>query len=515
MAKLNKKKKLIIIISSVLVVAVAGTAIGVVAAEKNKGTEVQFQTITKQDVQSSINATADVEAGATREYKVGTIAKVNEVFVNVGDRVTEGQLLATFDTKELDTQINAMRQQYYNSSASYQSALAAANDAKTKIAAVDAQIAELESKLAQVKNEVSSALESATLPANGGNGETRLPQEFYDRIEKALQDLMANSGGTVPTMEQIQQAVQAAMNQAIADGVINGNEQIPNIDQIIQNMQDSAANSAMGGIGDEMQLASLKIQRQIQEITANASLTDTMKSLMNTTKKTIDTLVEQRDVLAAGWRADFNGVITQVNVAPGGDTSLLKAGIVLQGTDQMTAVITLGKYDLQKVTVGMSCKITVVNGSYDGEVAFIAPTAESGGGSSEILDSMSSAFGISGLGSLTGSSGGVRCEITIFNPDEKVVIGLDANVEITLDEKEDVVALPVECLKMDKEGKYVYLYDAQSKTVKKQPITVGVNSDLYYEVTEGLKAGDQVAASELSMLEDGQRVKVSTKTTKK
>lgn len=499
MVKLTKKKRLIVIISSVLLLAIAGTSTGVAVAKKNEGTEVQFQTIGTEDIQSSINATADVEAGATKEYKVSTMATVNDVNVRVGDKVTQGQLLATFDTSAMDQQISELQKQYSSTNASYKASLAAANEAKSKLDILNAQIAALETKIAAAA--VTNPSDAKLPDLSSG-----IPQELYDRIQKAIVDLAAQ-GNMTP--ESIQKAIEDVVSQAVADGLIENN-QVPDLDQITGEM-----NGAISGVSDEMQLAALKMQRQVLEITANLSMTDTTKTLMNSTSEAIKLLKEQRDVLAAGWTADFDGVITQVNIEPGGETSLLKAGIVLQGTEVMTAVITLGKYDIQKVTVGMPCKISVVNGTYDGEVSFIAPTADNSSTSSEILDSMSSSFGISGLGSLTGSSGGVRCEITIFHPDEKVIIGLDANVEITLDQKEDAVALPVECLKMDKEGKYVFLYNEKDKTVVKQPVTVGVNSDLYYEVTQGLKKGDMIAASELSALEDGQRVKVSTKTTTK
>lgn len=504
MAKLSKKKKMIVIISSVLIVAIAGTITGVAAAKQNQGTEVQFQTITAQNIASSINATADVEAGATREYKVGSIAKVKEVFVKVGDRVTEGQILATFDTSSLDQQISQMQKQYSSTAASYQASLAAAKDAKAKIAAVDAEIAELEARIASNATSTTQAADipTITLP------DIQIPESVYDKIEQAIKD-MIESGKKVDS-EVIKKAIEDAINEAIKQGIIQGADGV-NMDDLL----DSMNKGVVGEMNDQMRLANLKIQRQIQEVTANASLADTTKSLMSTTSQAIEALKEQRDELAEGWRADFNGLITQVNIQAGSDATLLKAGIVLQGTDVMTAVLTLGKYDLQKVTVGMPCKITVVNGTYDGEVSFIAPTAENSGSSSEILDQMSSSFGISGLGSLTGSTGGVRCEITIFGPDEKVVIGLDANVEIQLEEKTDAVALPVECLKIDKEGKYVFVYNEEEKTVEKRTVTLGINSDLYYEVTEGLKKGDKVASSELSSLEDGQKVKVSTKTTKK
>ena len=99
--KKSNKKKIIAAISIVLVIAIIGTVIGV-SAKSNKKETVSLTTIGTGEISESVSATGTVSAGTTKEYKVGAVATVKEVFVKVGDKVTAGDKLATFDTSALD-----------------------------------------------------------------------------------------------------------------------------------------------------------------------------------------------------------------------------------------------------------------------------------------------------------------------------------------------------------------------------------------------------------------------------
>ena len=98
MATVKKSKKRIIVpIAIVLVIAIIVTSI-VIVRKVNGGEQVTLHTISTGDIYETVSATGDVTAGASRTYKVGTVATVKEVFVQKGDKVKEGDKLATFDT---------------------------------------------------------------------------------------------------------------------------------------------------------------------------------------------------------------------------------------------------------------------------------------------------------------------------------------------------------------------------------------------------------------------------------
>lgn len=511
MAKVTKKKKIIAAVAVVVSLAIIATVVGV-AAGKKKGTEITLDTIGTSDIQSVISATADVQPGSKKEYKVATAATVLNVYVKVGDHVQAGQQLATFDTSELDTQIAGLRKEYAESKESYNASVKASKDAAEALKKVKAEIASLQQ---EIENSGTPDVPQVEIPGANANSEGAKKVEalYTDACLEAFKKF-----GSAATDVQINEIFAEKVAKGLEDGSItvqdlrdytNGQVDIetPNIsqDQITQMVNQ------ISSVSKSFALSALKLQQQALSVSSSSTVTDVSKQLMNTMKSTLDTLVAQRDKVAEGWKADFNGVISAVNIEPGQTISLLTTGIVLDGTDNMTAVITLGKYDIQKVSVGMPCKISVVNGEYDGQVSFIAPTAADNSSSSKILDSVSSSMGISGLGSLTQGTTGLRCEITINNPDEKVVIGLDANVEIIVGEEKDVISIPIESIKLDKTGKYCFVYNEEEKCVEKRELKVGATSDTMYEVIDGLKVGDKVVATPSSEMKDGDAVYVAAK----
>jgi HlyD family secretion protein len=103
--------------------------------------------------------------------------------------------------------------------------------------------------------------------------------------------------------------------------------------------------------------------------------------------------------------------------------------------------------------------------------------------------------GISGLSSLTDKGAGVECVVTVNSPDENIIAGFEANVEIKTGTYENIPTIPIESIVLEKEGSYVYKYDEEEGTVTKTKIEVGAHSDYAYEVKSGLKLGDKIVST--------------------
>lgn len=269
-------------------------------------------------------------------------------------------------------------------------------------------------------------------------------------------------------------------------------------------------NNVQGSVA-QLQLVSLYAQREILSVSASTSVVDAQKKMMNATREALDILQESESELEAGWVASMDGTITECTLEPGTETTALSAGLKLENTNTLVATISLGEYDVHKVKVGMPAVIKSAYGTYTGEVASIAPTA-TGGSEGSILDSVGSMAGISGLSSLTSSGAGVKCTVTINEPDENIIIGFDADVEIDTGTFENVPVVPTESIVLSKEGSYVYKYNEADNTVTKTQITTGATSDVGYEVKEGLSVGDRIVrAPESNYEEDTFKVKIVEK----
>ncbi len=327
--------------------------------------------------------------------------------------------------------------------------------------------------------------------------------------------------------EVIADAVQEAIIEAVNSGIINednlnvaGQVLASSIAQAVEDINWKAIATTFTNTASvqlttkQIQLAVLQAQSEMYSIAASDTAVSAKKELMETAKSALDAVKQSSEELEAGWTASFDGTVTECDLVPGEQTSLVSKGITLENMNTMVVTISLGEYDNHKVKVGMPCKVTTAYGTYDGEVTSKAPTA-TGGSSTSLLDSVGSMAGISGLSSLTESGAGVECTVEVKKPDENIVIGFDADVEIDTGEYLGVTVVPIKSIVLDKTGTYVYLYNEEEGTVTKTLITTGAVSDSAYEVTNGLKPGDKIVSAPASTYEeDSFKVKVVDKTKK-
>ena len=314
-------------------------------------------------------------------------------------------------------------------------------------------------------------------------------------IQKGLVDetkLIIESGVAV---DMIETAVRAVDWRGIAAGMEN---------------TDTAQQTAA-----ELQLAALYAEREVLSVSADKSIVNSQRAVMNTSKKTLDVLLESQQTLSAGWKAAFDGIVTECNVADGEQTNLATIGLKVENMDAMVVNVSLGEYDVHKVKVGMPVSITTAYGQYTGKVETIAPTA-TGSSNNSIVDSVGTMAGVSGLSSLTDSGAGVKCTISVDEPDSNIIVGFNADVEIITGSFEGVTCVPIESIVREKDGTYVYLYNKEEGTVTKTAITTAATSDTAYQVTGGVKVGDRIVATPANDYEeDTFKVKVVEKSVAK
>ena len=137
---------------------------------------------------------------------------------------------------------------------------------------------------------------------------------------------------------------------------------------------------------------------------------------------------------------------------------------------------------MKEVELGQKAIVEILDKEYDATVTRINSIATAG----------------------TNGSTSILVEVSIDNPDNDIYLGLDAKIKLTTASRADVVMLPVESVSADKEGEFVYL--VVDGIVEKRYITLGISSDEYVEVVEGLEETDQVITMVSSDLEAGMPV---------
>jgi HlyD family secretion protein len=183
--------------------------------------------------------------------------------------------------------------------------------------------------------------------------------------------------------------------------------------------------------------------------------------------------------------AEADGVVTAVNAIEGVTSmTTAQAAVSVQDIDNLKALVSVGKYDANKIKVGQEAIVKSGDKEYKARVSVVDPAAKK-------------------TVSATGSETTLGIEVDILDKPEGLKIDFDADVDILLGQVKDAVKVPAESVKTNKEDKaFVYIVDG-NKAVEKE-VKLGLQSDMESQVIEGVKAGDKV------ILNPGETVKSGT-----
>lgn len=99
----------------------------------------------------------------------------------------------------------------------------------------------------------------------------------------------------------------------------------------------------------------------------------------------------------------------------------------------------------------------------------------------------------------------MHTEVDVENPTHVLIQGLYAEATITLENKPDALAVPLQAVDHDAQGTTVDVVDASGKIVVRR-VNLGIQTATAAEVLSGLQEGDMVVVSDRSGLKAGQPV---------
>jgi RND family efflux transporter MFP subunit len=97
-------------------------------------------------------------------------------------------------------------------------------------------------------------------------------------------------------------------------------------------------------------------------------------------------------------------------------------------------------------------------------------------------------------------------EVTAENSEGKLKPGIVAVVSALVEEKQNVVKVPVNALMSREEGNFIYV--VRSKLAHLEPVMLGVNNGDFVEILEGASVGDTLVVRGQYRLSDGAPVKI-------
>lgn len=491
--KWSTKRKVLV---SILVILCAAIIAGVlyIFFKPDPLPQVSAAKVTRGSITQTLDMSGKVSSSQKGNFIPIDGTKVLTVNVKVGEYVKKGDVLATFDTSSLNSVLADKQQAYLTAVENYKNAKNIAITSSAQLKEINARLAEIDKELEKQEKEQNK--NNGSDKNNQDKTDSEASNKFWELISKAL------------GMEDI-------------------NAALKKLDELLNSGNSNLFGSGVSAL--QMEKMQLELKKVTLEAQSGVITQSTYKTIMEATKKELDSLTASLASLKKGWIAEYDGIVSEVNITPGetcrsaatanidissiidlasGNTNVSDIVNALLGQTQSGITVeyypfvvdfVLGKADIFKVSLDMPCRVTAADDTVvDGVVTYISPVA-----------TQSSGVNISSLiGS--GSANGVDAKVTIEKPTSSVIIGLDVDVSIDVDSKDNVLIVPSEAVKNDSNGTYVYIYNSKTKRIKSSKVELGLSDDTRYEIVSGCEEGDTVITTVPTgtTLADGDKVKI-------
>jgi HlyD family secretion protein len=497
-------KKVLIPIIIVVVVGVLGVGaylrFGASRAQGASTSNLSTATVEAGNIQATVNGAGNVSPKQQADLSFGQSGTVKSIDVQVGDRVKTGQLLASLDTADLELQVRSAQVNLKNA----QDQLAQTQNPSTaeQISSARAQVAAAQ---AAYDNTIAGASPADIAAAKAG---VTSAQAAYDAAVKSAGTSNSQLESAAATLQKAQVALQQA--QAAYDKISWRSDagttsqaatlQSATIDfqqakadyEALSATTSSNASSQVAQARSSLEQAKAnltKLQTQVTQAdvaSAQSTLTQAQNNLATllagpdaNTLDLAQNAVDQAQIAVdqanlalqqAQIVAPFDGIITQVNVQVGQNSSTGGAAIQEADLDHLEVVVDMSEVDVASVKDQQSAQITLdalPNDTFQGIVTQVAPAG--------VI-----------------SQGVVNYPVTVdlTPPLDGVKVGMSANVDVIVAEHDNVLTVPNRAIQTQGRQKFVMvLFEGQQMQV---PVQTGLASDTATEVTAGLKAGDVV-----------------------
>lgn len=457
-AKKKKIRRRILIAAAALVVVYMVVSSALAGSAPMPVTTV---TAAKGEIEETISTSGTVTTGNVKTYFSDVNIKLGDVKVSAGDVVKSGDVLLTYDADDLNLQkqLAELKKQagegsYLNSVQNNNENISDLAEADVNLDVLEQQIADVEANINRLENKIAD--KKSELAHFG----TLLQISLLDWQDKPDSDEYMNLQKMVQTNNYEQnnhedirkwQEELDACNDVLAEYKEYRSE--------MKSQQSSAEAGKMTG-------------GAITELEANNASTG-LEAQHN-----LDAIVSVEN----GIVADFDGVVTKVSVVnqstPANGAELL----TLESTEDVFVKIAVTKYDLEKIAVGQSAKVTIGSNTYEGEVSKINKMAEKNESGAAVVGS----------------------EIQILNPDSEVFLGVEAKVVISTAQESDAVVIPVGVVNVDMDGEFVYV--VENNVLVKKRVTTGISSDTMVQIVDGVSEGEQLVSNVTTGLTEGMTV---------
>ncbi len=469
MTKPKKKLKKRWIVLGLVALLIAFFVIRGMVASKNVATYVDVYEAQLGDIENILSISGTVESAETKSFFSEVSAPIDTVEVKVGDVVKAGDVLCTYDAEALDLAQKTAELSITQAEGSYNSLYSAVGTANRKYAeGMNAQ--QINDRLDAITAEIDALKNKIT------EKQARMQQTITD-INKTLNDYDQN---------RVSDAAEGYNHYDRKDD--DGNELYLQSQEALADVNYAMSyDSEIKAWNDQITALT---EEQSHLSTAKASLVDggtaqSSKAAYESAQLTGEDTVSKLQAAKEGIKSEFNGVVTEVAIVDGATAATGSKLVSLANLDDVQVTVQVSKSDLPKIAVGQAVDITINEKPYNGEITKISGTASK------------NANGVAVVATV----------IKVTNPDENIILGVEASNKIHAEKAENTIVLPYEYVGTDSQGDYVYV--VENGIVTRKNVTVGIATSTEAQIVDGVSVGDKIISSDISNLTEGQAVEIT------
>ena len=471
----------ILVIIAIIVILLIVIRMVSCAFSGNAGVMVSTTSAFRGDIEESVSTSGKVASEESKVLFAPVTGRLSEINVAAGDAVKAGDVLMTYDMDQMEERLQEATLQQTKSTASYNSTMsensksnAKLNEANTNLAVLDQQLTDYKAYLKELQDKLSTSQRET---------QRQLSEESYNLSRKA-----------------------ADLNKELQDGVTT--ERAAEINKELQDVSsDQARNSYVQSIASNSDYV-VNMQKEIDSVKEHITECENYKAEMQSQKGTSESAIlngyqsqayaadrdlaqltykeaeEQYYSAKKGIVADFDGIVTECTGVSGASVTEGAQLITLESSNNVKVTFDASKSDVTKLEIGQKVDVTISGNKYEGEISKINRMATLNASNTPM----------------------VGVEVHLTNPDDKIILGLDAKLTVHTGSAQDTLLIPVEAINADKNGDFLYVIE--DGVVVKRPVTCGISSDEYTEILDGITEDDQIIVSSLTgvSLEEGMAV---------
>ena len=452
----KKSKKTIIIIIVIMAVLLLLIAIGKVISSVSKGMQEAMENmasqnedvyqVIKQDVEQEITTSGTVIGISKDAYTSPVTAKVEDIKVEVGQIVSKGDVLLTYDASELGDNLTKVKIQAQSERAAGNESYEAANKAAGKVSEAKKKIKTLKKEISEIKKKVASLTKKV---------------EKYEEQMEAVKNTDAVKDNGDDSMDVTEETGGQGLNDADSKAYKKAVSDLQKQNEKLAAKQEELAQ-----------------QESIVAANEDVTVSDSAKAQINASNQlsdmNVDDAQESLDAAEAGITAAADGIVESIDVVKGAYANETQTLMTIINVDSIGVEFSISKDDLGSITTGQRARVVIAGNEYEGTIDYVSRVA------------------VSDM-TMTGNntSGTIKGRILIDNPDDNIYIGVSAKAYIFVGKSEQALVIPYEALNTDIDGDFVYVVNKEN-LIERKDITVGIYSDEYYEVIDGIDEGDKV-----------------------